>query len=56
VYVLPVEAVTVAPGSDSLFAIVVRVPEDASLQGDLAITLALRGVKSNTAVISIGSP
>jgi len=56
VYVLPVESVSLVPGVDWLSAVIVRLPEDATLKGDLSITLSLRGVKSNTAVIGIRSP
>jgi hypothetical protein len=56
VYNLPVETVTFVPDFDWLSAVVVRLPDDATLRGDLSITLTLRGVKSNTAVIGIRSP
>ncbi len=55
-YILPVESASFVPGFDWLLAVMVRLPEDASLKGDLSITLSLRGVKSNTAVIGIRSP
>ena len=56
VYNLPVESIALVPGVNSLSAVVVRLPEDATLKGDLSITLSLRGVKSNIVVIGIKSP
>ena len=55
-YVLPVEALTVVPGFDWLTSVVVRLPEDSALKGDLAITLTLRGLKSNTVLVAIRAP
>ena len=55
-YNLPVEAVTVVPGFEWLYSVVVRLPEDTSLNGDLAITLTLRGQHSNTVLIAIHAP
>jgi hypothetical protein len=55
-YVLPVESILVLPGLNWLTAVTVRLPDDAALQGDIAITLSLRGVNSNTSVISIRAP
>jgi hypothetical protein len=52
-YSLPVESLTVVPGFDWLYSIVVRLPEDTSLKGDMAITLALRGLNSNTVLVAI---
>jgi subtilisin family serine protease len=56
VYLLPVESISPVPGVDGLSAVTVRLPADVTLKGDLSITLGLRGVKSNTAVIAIRSP
>jgi hypothetical protein len=56
VYLLPVESISPVSGVDGLSAVTVRLPADATLKGDLSITLSLRGVKSNTAVIAIRSP
>ena len=55
-YALPVEALTVVIGFDWLNSVVVRLPDDAGLKGDLAITLTLRGQKSNTVLVAIRSP
>ena len=55
-YVLAVEALTVVPGFDWLTGVVVRLPDDTSLKGDLAVTLTLRGLKSNTVLVGIHSP
>src|SRR6185369_1534497 len=45
-YTLPVEALTVVAGLDWLYSVVVRLPDDPTLKGDLAVTLTLRGLKS----------
>jgi len=55
-YVLPVEALTVVSGFDWLSSVVVRLPEDPTLKGDIAITLTLRGLKSNTVLVGIRAP
>ena len=52
-YSLPVESLTVVPGFDWLYTVVVRLPDDTSLKGDVAITLTLRGLKSNTVFVAI---
>ena len=56
VYSLPVESVSIVAGFDWLSAIVIRLAEDTALKGDVAITLTLRGVTSNTVMIGIKSP
>ena len=55
-YVLPVESLGAVPGIDWLYGVVVRLPEDPGLKGDLAITLTLRGLKSNTVLVAIRAP
>jgi len=55
-YVLPVESLSAVTGVDWLYSVVVRLPEDPTLKGDLAITLTLRGVKSNTVLVGIRTP
>jgi len=55
-YLLPVEALTAISGFDWLSSVVVRLPEDPTLKGDLAITLTLRGLKSNTVLVGIRTP
>ena len=55
-YNLPVESLTVVPGFDWLYSVIVRLPEDALLKGDLAVTLTLRGLKSNTVLVGIRAP
>ena len=52
-YNLPVESLTVVPGFDWLYSVVVRLPDDTSLKGDVAITLTLRSLKSNTVFVAI---
>jgi hypothetical protein len=55
-YTLAVEALTVVPGFDWMQMLLVRLPDDTSLKGDLAITLMLRGLKSNTVLVAIRAP
>ncbi len=52
-YNLPVESLTIVPGFDWLYSVIVRLPEDSTLKGDGAITLTLRGLKSNTVLVAI---
>jgi len=52
-YNLPVESLTIVPGFDWLYGVIVRLPDDTALKGDLSITLTLRGLKSNTVLIAI---
>lgn len=52
-YTLPVESLMLVPSFDWMNMVVVRLPEDTSLKGDLAITLTLRGLKSNTVLVAI---
>ena len=56
-YTLPLESLTLVPDFDWLYSLIVRLPEDTSLKGDLAVTLTLRSLKSNTAFVAIrGAP
>ena len=55
-YNLPIESMTVVPGFDWLYSVIVRLPEDTSLKGDVAITLTLRGQQSNTVLVAIRAP
>jgi len=52
-YNLPVESLTFVPGFDWLYSVVVRLPDDTALKGDVAITLTLRGLNSNTVLVAI---
>ena len=55
-YNLPVESLTIVPGFDWLYSVIVRLPEDTGLKGDVAVTLALRGQTSNTVLVGIRAP
>ena len=55
-YLLPVESLMVVPDFDWMKMVVVRLPDDPSLKGDLAISLTLHNLKSNTAFVAIGGP
>ena len=52
-YNLPVESLTIVPGFDWLYGVIVRLPDDIALKGDLSISLTLRGLKSNTVLIAV---
>jgi hypothetical protein len=54
-YTLPVESLTFVPGFDWLYSVVVRLPDDTTLKGDMAVTLTLRGQTSNTVLVNIRS-
>jgi hypothetical protein len=55
-YDLPVEQVRKVPSQPSLSAVIVRLPEDQSIRGDLKVTLAMRGAFTNTVRIAIRAP
>jgi hypothetical protein len=55
-YTLPVESLTLVPNFDWLYSVIVRLPEDTTLKGDLTVTLTLRGLNSNTAHVAIRAP
>jgi endonuclease/exonuclease/phosphatase family metal-dependent hydrolase len=55
-YDLPVEQVRKVPGQSWLTAVIVRLPEDQSITGDLKITLAMRGAFTNTVRAAIRAP
>ena len=53
IYSLPVEAIEPVPGFTGLTAVIVRLPTDPSVQGDLSVAVALRGIGSNSVTISV---
>jgi hypothetical protein len=55
-YDLPVEQVRKVPGQSWLAAVIVRLPEDQSISGDLRVTLAMRGAFTNTVRVAIRAP
>ena len=55
-YDLPVEQVVKFPNLSWLSSLVVRLPDDTSINGDLAITVSLRGAVSNTVRVAIQAP
>jgi hypothetical protein len=55
-YDLPVEQVRKVPGQSWLSAVIVRLPEDQSIKGDLLVTLAMRGAFTNTVRVAIRAP
>jgi len=55
-YNLLVESLAVVPNFDWMQMLVVRLPDDTTLKGDLSVTLTLRGLKSNTVLVAIRAP
>jgi len=55
-FMLPVERIGKVPGFSWLSALVVRLPDDQSINGDLSVTLGLRGVASNAVRVGIRAP
>jgi hypothetical protein len=56
VYSLPVKYVTRVAGYDWLWHVVVVLPQDSSLSGNINLTIALRGATSNTVSVAIAPP
>ena len=54
-YDLPVEFTGPVAGMSWLSDVIVRLPSDPSLTGDLSVSVMLRGVRSNTVTVTIGS-
>jgi uncharacterized protein (TIGR03437 family) len=52
-YQLPVEYVGKSPGMDSVTTIIVILPQDSTLHGDIAVSLTAAGIKSNSVVFAI---
>jgi endonuclease/exonuclease/phosphatase family metal-dependent hydrolase len=52
-YDLPVEQVAMFANLSGLLSLIVRLPDDTSINGDLAITVSLRGATSNTVFVAI---
>ena len=55
-YTLAVESLRLVPDFDWLYSVIVRLPEDTAVKGDLAVSLTLRGLKSNTVLVGIRAP
>jgi len=52
-YQLPIEFVGKVPGMDTITSLVVILPQDTSLHGDLFVTLTAAGIQSNSVVFGI---
>lgn len=52
-YDLPVEEVVKLANLNWLSSLIVRLPDDATINGDLAISIGIRGAVSNTALVAI---
>ncbi|HEU4432400.1 MAG TPA: endonuclease/exonuclease/phosphatase family protein [Pyrinomonadaceae bacterium] len=55
-YDLPVEQVVKFPNLSWLSSLIVRLPDDSTINGDLAINVSLRGAVSNTVRVAIKTP
>ena len=55
-YTLAVESLRLVPDFDWLYSVIIRLPEDTAVKGDLAVSLTLRGLKSNTVLVGIRAP
>jgi endonuclease/exonuclease/phosphatase family metal-dependent hydrolase len=53
IYDLPVEYVGKVPGYSWLTDVIVRLPEDPTLQGNLSVSIALRGLGSNSGTVAL---
>jgi endonuclease/exonuclease/phosphatase family metal-dependent hydrolase len=52
-YELPVEQIRKVPNFDWLWAVIVRLPDDESISGDLSVTINMRGALSNNVKVRI---
>ena len=55
-YNLAVEQVRKVSDLDWLTAVIVKLPDDSSINGDLLVTLAMRGFSTNAVRMAIRSP
>jgi endonuclease/exonuclease/phosphatase family protein len=53
IYSLPVEAIETVPGFSWLTGVIVILPDDPSVQGDLSVAVALRGIGSNSVTVAV---
>jgi endonuclease/exonuclease/phosphatase family metal-dependent hydrolase len=53
IYNLPVEATDTVPGFSWLTSVIVALPNDPSIQGDLSVAVALRGIGSGSVKIAV---
>jgi len=56
VYSLPVKYVGTVAGYDWLWQVVIVLPQDSSLSGNINVTISLHGATSNTVTIAIAPP
>lgn len=52
-YQLPIEHVAKLPGPAPVTTLIVRLPQDTALRGDLSVSLTVAGVRSNSVVFAI---
>jgi hypothetical protein len=55
-YDLPVEQMSRSSDLSWLSTLIVRLPDDAAINGDLAITVGIRGTVSNTVFVAVKAP
>jgi hypothetical protein len=53
IYDLPVEYVGTVSGFSWLTSVIVRLPEDPALQGNVSVAVALRGIGSNSVTVAL---
>jgi len=56
VYALPVEFGGKVPEMNWLSSVIVRLPDDPTLKGDISLTITVHGVTSNSVVLAIKAP
>ena len=56
IYSLPVKYVTRVPGYDWLWHVVVVLPQDSSISGNITLTITLHGATSNPVTVAIAPP
>jgi hypothetical protein len=56
VYNLPVEQLVKFANLSGLSSLIVKLPDDSTINGDLAINVSLRGAVSNTVFVAIRTP
>ena len=52
-YELPIEYVGKVTGADSVTSLIVRLPQDSALRGDVSVSVTVAGVRSNAVVFAV---
>jgi hypothetical protein len=56
IYPLTVEYVGALPGVDSLTVVIVKLPDNLIVNGDVSVSISVRGIVSNTVAVGIRAP